>query len=167
MSPESRLSLHLFLEITPRCSDPQQATQGVYEGDIVYLLRSHLLNFVFLICFDCIGFRLTELVSELTHDVRDGDSSNLQLLTVLEHNPRPEHSDFLSFAEHLIVPGTSKLNSGILGWPAESPMRYQVTERLRVIRSFVLFLTAAWGFLLFLVIVALVRRFFGARLVAL
>jgi hypothetical protein len=94
-------------------SRPEQATQGMYEGDSVYLLRSDLLNFVFLICFDCIGIRLTELVSALTHEVRDGDSKNLGLLTVLEHNNRPEHGDFLSFAEHLIVPGTSKLSTGL------------------------------------------------------
>jgi hypothetical protein len=106
-------SVSKVLQAKLKPSRPEQATQGMYEGDIVYLLRSDLLNFVFLICFDCIGIRLTELVSALTHEVRDGDSKNLQLLTVLEHNPRPEHGDFLGFAEHLIVPGTSKLNTGL------------------------------------------------------
>jgi hypothetical protein len=94
-------------------SRPEQATQGMHEGANVYLFRSDLLNFAFLVCFDCIGIRLTEFINAVTQEVRDGDSKNLHLLTVLEHNDRPEKVEFLTFAEHLIVSGNMKLHTGL------------------------------------------------------
>ncbi len=75
-------------------SRPEQATQGMHEGANVYLFRSDLLNFAFLICFDCIGIRLTEFINAVTHEVRDGDSKNLHLLAVLEHSIAQKRSSF-------------------------------------------------------------------------
>jgi hypothetical protein len=106
-------TLKKVLQAKLKPSRPEQATQGMHAGDTVYLLRSDLINFLFLICFDCIALKIGDFVAALTENVHDGESKNLQLLTVLEHNPRPEHKDFLDFAERLMMPGTSKLSTGL------------------------------------------------------
>ncbi|MGB9232873.1 MAG: hypothetical protein WCC04_00535 [Terriglobales bacterium] len=94
-------------------SRPEQATQGMYEGDSVYLFQTNVVSFCCLICFDCISIDLDEFISKGTHNVRDGDSKNLHLVFVLEYNLRPEHVDFISFAERILVPHNPKLNTGI------------------------------------------------------
>lgn len=96
-----------------RPSRHEQATQGMYEGDTVYLFRTDVLSFCCLICFDCISIDLDEFVKVLTHTVKEGESKNLHLVFVLEHNPRPEHAEFISFAERLLMPSSPKLNTGL------------------------------------------------------
>jgi len=109
-SSDRRVKKVLQAKIKP--SRPEQATQGMYEGNAVYLFKSDLLNFAFLVCFDCIGIKLTDLIECITRDVQGADTKSLQFLVVLEHNDHPEDVSFLNFAENLIVSGNPKLHTG-------------------------------------------------------
>lgn len=96
-----------------RPSRPEQATQGMHQGDTVYLFRTDVLSFCCLICFDCIGLEIDEFVASLTQNVTEGDSKNLHLVLVLEHNDHPENADFIAFAEKILLPQNPKLNTGL------------------------------------------------------
>ncbi|MGB8028029.1 MAG: hypothetical protein WCF30_00055 [Terracidiphilus sp.] len=96
-----------------RPSRPEQSTQGMYEGDHVFLFHTDILSFCCLICFDCIGISVRELVSSFTKEVPSGNSKNVDLTVVLEHNENPENSDFLAFAEQLLLPENTKLRTGL------------------------------------------------------
>ena len=67
-----------------------------------------------MVCFDCIGIKVEDLVCSLTAGVPDGSSKDLNLLFVIEHNDHPEHPEFMSFAEKLLS-DPPKLHTGLSG----------------------------------------------------
>lgn len=99
-------------------SGPEQATQGMYEGNHFLLFTTNRLSFGCLICFDSIAavgpfaYSAEALVQALTRDVPDGNSKNLNLLFLLQHNDRPEHPEFIQFAQKVLQEGGDKLNTG-------------------------------------------------------
>jgi hypothetical protein len=94
-------------------SRPEQATQGMYKGETVYLFHSDVLTFCCLLCFDCISLDFEHFTSALTNNVEAGQSQNLHLTLVLEHNEHPENTEFISFAERLLTPGVPALSTGL------------------------------------------------------
>lgn len=110
--------VHFYVQPKLKPSGPEQAMQGMYEGHhFLHFITNHL-TFGCLICFDSIAavgafaYSAEALVQALTRDVPDGNSKNLNLLFVLQHNDRPEHLEFIQFAQKVLQEGGDKLNTG-------------------------------------------------------
>jgi len=105
-------NVRTFIQPKQKRSREEQATQGMYEGNFILLFHADLLSFATVVCFDCIGIRFEDLVSSLTAGVPDGSSKDLNLLFVIQHNDRPEHPEFITFAERLLS-DPPKLHTGL------------------------------------------------------
>jgi hypothetical protein len=91
-----------FIQLKQRPSQEEQAIQGFYQGDFILLFRADLLSFAVLICIDCIGIGIDEFVAAMTAGIEDGRSRDLNGLFVIQHNDRPEHPEFIGFAEKVL-----------------------------------------------------------------
>jgi hypothetical protein len=91
-----------FIQLKQRPSKEEQAIQGLYQGDFILLFRTDVLSLAVLICIDCIGIGIDQLVAAMTAGIPDGMSRDLNALFVIQHNDQPEHTEFISFAEKLL-----------------------------------------------------------------
>lgn len=99
--------LRRYLQPKLRPSSPEQARQGMYQGEFVLLFQGDVISFAALICFDCIqqtahmmaadGF--LESIGELASP---GSSINLGLVLVPQYNEYAEHPDFIRFAQRVL-----------------------------------------------------------------
>lgn len=99
--------LRRYLQPKLRPSAPEQARQGMYQGEFVLLFQGDVISFAALICFDCIqqtahvvaadGF--LESIGELASH---GSSINLGLVLVPQYNEYAEHPDFIRFAQRVL-----------------------------------------------------------------
>jgi hypothetical protein len=106
-----------FVQPKLRPSRPEQAAQGMYEGDFVLLFQTDTLSFMCLICFDCIardpcGSVATTILKELGKNVVEGYSINVDLVFVPQHNPNADHPEFLQFAEAFLYAGGTSVRTG-------------------------------------------------------
>jgi hypothetical protein len=108
----SEEKVHKVLQAKLRPSRPEQATQGMYKGNIIYLFQTDILVFSCLVCFDCIGINPDEFIAALTHDVVNGQTKRIDFLLVLQRNEHPEVREFTDFGERVLLPGTPRLSTG-------------------------------------------------------
>lgn len=96
-----------YLQPKLRPSAPEQARQGMYQGEFVLLFQGDLISFAALICFDCIqetahmmaAESLLESIGELAFY---GSSVNLGLVLVPQYNEYAEHPEFIRFAQRVL-----------------------------------------------------------------
>lgn len=105
-------TLRVYYQPKLKPSAPEQATQGMYEGDFVFLFSTDILNFAAIVCFDCIATdgsvsTLESVLRGICQLAPAGSlvsSVDLHLLFVPQHNPKAEHKEFLGCAEKLFAP---------------------------------------------------------------
>jgi hypothetical protein len=115
--------VRVFYQPKLKPSKPEQATQGMYEGDYVLLFATDRLNLAAVICFDCIAIEGGVSTMEgvlcgicaLAPASPVRTSMNLDLLFVPQHNARAEHPEFIGCAEKVLTPrdGLNNANCAI------------------------------------------------------
>jgi hypothetical protein len=105
-----------FVQPKLRPSAPEQAAQSMYEGDFVLLFQAELLSFLCLLCFDAIaeeafGSLASRLIEGVSQLATKGQSVNLDLLFVPQHNEYAEHPEFLRFAQTILTKAGPKVRT--------------------------------------------------------
>ncbi len=96
-----------YLQPKLKPSALEQARQGMYQGEFVFLFQGDLISFAALICFDCIGETAHMMAAEsflesIGELASHGSSINLGLVLVPQYNEYAEHPEFLRFAQRVL-----------------------------------------------------------------